>query len=74
METLGDRIQSASSTGAAWLSSARAVRCRLKWFNERNPRFLLLISIFRRDALLQFGWIGDRCCMAVVSSCREMLG
>ncbi len=44
METK-DRIQSASSTGAAWLSSARAVRCRLKWFNERNPRLLLLILI-----------------------------
>ena len=24
--------------GAAWLSSARAVRCRLKCHNERNPR------------------------------------
>src|SRR3990167_10926956 len=23
--------------GAAWLSSARAVRCTLKWSNERNP-------------------------------------
>ncbi len=27
-----------------------------------------------RDGVLQFGWTGDRCCMAVVSSCREMLG
>ena len=26
------------SRGAAWLSSARAVRCRLKCHNERNPR------------------------------------
>ena len=25
------------SRGAAWLSSARAVRCRLKCHNERNP-------------------------------------
>ncbi len=24
-------------TGAAWLSSARVVRCRVKSFNERNP-------------------------------------
>ena len=24
-------------TGAAWLSSARAVRCRVKSLNERNP-------------------------------------
>ena len=28
-------------TGAAWLPSARAVRCTLKWGNERNPRFVL---------------------------------
>ncbi len=27
-----------------------------------------------RDASLQFGWRPHRCCMAVVSSCREMLG
>ena len=25
------------TSGAAWLSSARAVRCRLKCHNERNP-------------------------------------
>ena len=24
-------------TGAAWLSSARAVKCEIKFFNERNP-------------------------------------
>src|SRR5205807_2573171 len=24
-------------TGAAWLSSARAVKCRVKSYNERNP-------------------------------------
>ena len=29
-------------TGAAWLSSARAVKCRVKSLNERNPcRYLL---------------------------------
>ena len=28
---------SGSHVGAAWLSSARAVRCRLKCHNERNP-------------------------------------
>ena len=27
-----DRMQ-----GAAWLSSARAVRCQVKSYNERNP-------------------------------------
>ena len=32
-----------TSRGAAWLSSARAVRCRLKCHNERNP-FLRLPS------------------------------
>ena len=29
-------------TGAAWLSSARVVRCWVKSRNERNPRLLLL--------------------------------
>ena len=31
-----------SCEGAAWLSSARAVRCRLKCHNERNPYGQLL--------------------------------
>ena len=31
------------NAGAAWLSSARAVRCSLKWGNERNPRLMLNI-------------------------------
>src|SRR3989344_5284051 len=31
-------------TGAAWLSSARVVRCRLKCLNERNPHRLLYHS------------------------------
>ena len=30
-----------SRTGAAWLSSARVVRCWVKSRNERNPRVLL---------------------------------
>ena len=30
-----------SCRGAAWLSSARAVRCRLKCHNERNPHLQL---------------------------------
>ena len=29
-------------TGVAWLSSARAVKCEIKFFNERNPYCLLL--------------------------------
>ena len=29
-------------TGGAWLSSARVVRCLVKSYNERNPRFVLL--------------------------------
>ncbi|KAM3349070.1 hypothetical protein ACQJBY_022310 [Aegilops geniculata] len=29
-------------TGAAWLSSARVVRCLVKSYNERNPHFVLL--------------------------------
>jgi len=31
-----------ANTGAAWLSSARAVRCWVKSRNERNPYPLLL--------------------------------
>jgi len=31
-------------TGAAWLSSARALRCSLKWGNERNPHHVLDMS------------------------------
>ena len=31
-------------TGAAWLSSARAVRCWVKSRNERNPRHQLQVS------------------------------
>ncbi len=31
-------------TGAAWLSSARAVRCWVKSHNERNPRCQLIFS------------------------------
>ncbi len=30
-------------TGDAWLPSARAVRCTLKWGNERNPYAMLNI-------------------------------
>ena len=39
-----------SSRGAAWLSSARAVRCRLKCHNERNP-FPELPSGYAGDSL-----------------------
>ena len=31
-------------TGAAWLSSARVVRCSVKSANERNPRRVLQVS------------------------------
>src|SRR5881628_1277368 len=33
----GDDLARGASTGAAWLSSARAVRCWVKSRNERNP-------------------------------------
>src|SRR3954452_22295691 len=39
METLAPLRSSV--TGAAWLSSARVVRCWVKSRNERNPRFQL---------------------------------
>gem|GEM_PF-6191543 len=32
------------TTGVAWLSSARAVGCSLKWDNERNPYPMLQVS------------------------------
>ena len=35
--------------GAAWLSSARAVRCRLKCHNERNP-FCQLLTVLAEDS------------------------
>ena len=35
--------------GAAWLSSARAVRCRLKCHNERNP-FCQLLTVEAEDS------------------------
>ena len=31
-------------TGAAWLSSARVLKCSLKWGNERNPYYALHVS------------------------------
>ena len=30
--------------GAAWLSSARVLKCSLKWGNERNPYCVLYVS------------------------------
>ncbi len=37
-------IRKKTSTGAAWLSSARSVRSALKWDNERNPYLVLNLS------------------------------
>ena len=39
-----------SRTGAAWLSSARVLRCFIKLINERNPYRVLQVS--RETALL----------------------
>ena len=41
--------QSDFQTGAAWLSSARAVRCWVKSRNERNPRRVLVLSDLSRE-------------------------
>ena len=38
------RTEVTQETGAAWLSSVRAVRCLVKSSNERNPCDLLLTS------------------------------
>jgi hypothetical protein len=40
----GDDPERGASTGAAWLSSARAVRCWVKSRNERNPCCQLYFS------------------------------
>src|SRR4030042_4800850 len=37
LETGWVALRGETCTGAAWLSSARAVRCRVKSHNERNP-------------------------------------
>jgi hypothetical protein len=43
-------------TGVAWLSSARAVGCSLKWGNERNPfRMLNVHTILSRFARRKWG-------------------
>ena len=34
-----------AGAGAAWLSSARALKCSLKWGNERNPYQVLYVSL-----------------------------
>ena len=34
------------STGVAWLSQVRVVRCLVKSFNERNPQRMLLLKAF----------------------------
>ena len=44
-------------TGAAWLSSARVVRCSVKSANERNPRRVLQVS--RGTASLKLEEGGD---------------
>ena len=44
------RSNTASRTGAAWLSSARVVRCWVKSRNERNPCPWLLIQLSRGTA------------------------
>jgi len=36
-------VHTISNNGAIW-SSARALKCSLKWGNERNPRCLLQVS------------------------------
>ena len=38
------RFSEGASTGAAWLSSARVVRCSIKLGNERNPYCVLYVS------------------------------
>ena len=39
-----EQIRKEANTGAAWLSSARVVRCWVKSSNERNPHAVLTYS------------------------------
>ena len=43
-------------TGTAWLSSVRAVKCSLKWGNERNPYRVLYVSRETARAKWEEGW------------------
>lgn len=49
-----NRVHMSYNTGAAWLSSARVVRCLVKSYNERNPLFLLLFILLKIKALLKY--------------------
>ena len=42
-----------TSTGVAWLSSARAVRCLVKSFNERNSYFILVTFLILKGPLIK---------------------
>ncbi len=47
------------------------------WFNSKireEPYLALTLIEFYRDMEVPFGELENRCCTAVVSSCREMLG
>src|SRR3546814_12914791 len=51
-----------SVTGAAWLSSARVVRCWVKSRNERNPRLQLPSFSWVRSEERRVGKEGVRTC------------
>ncbi len=47
------------------------------WFNSKireEPYLALTLIEHARDRVVPFGELENRCCTAVVSSCREMLG
>ncbi|PNY02453.1 hypothetical protein L195_g025761, partial [Trifolium pratense] len=44
--------------GAAWLSSARVVRCLVMSYNERNPRFVLLRHAPKESGMLSVNGLG----------------
>ena len=73
------------STGAAWLSSARVVRCWVKSRNERNPFCWLYLS--SKTAILQWRKVGmtssqhgpyvlgyTHATMAETKSCKPAMG
>ena len=63
------------ATGAARLSSARVVRCSLKWENERNPRdMLIFISDCQRLSWRKVGMTSNQRGSYALGDTRATMG
>ena len=47
-------------TGSAWLSSARAVKCLVKSFNERNSCYMLVQLLFKYKGCHSYNTASDK--------------